>query len=281
MFKTCLNTSTLRGYKLTLAQEIDIAAQAGYDAIEPWLSELEAHQDAGGKLEDLARKASNHGLSVQGAIGFFAWIVDDPSQRADALETARRDMDRVARLGGKLIAAPPMGATEVSNIDLRRAAERYYDLCEVGREMGVRPLVEVWGFSQTLSRLGEAAFIAVESGHADAGILADVYHLHKGGSPHAGLSLLNGAHLPLFHVNDYPAQPNREQIKDEERVYPGDGVAPLNAIFSTLERIGFDGYLSLELFNPSYWSGNALQTARTGLEKLRATLPQISVQGEA
>lgn len=189
--------------------------------------------------------------------------------RAAAPRSKRRDMELVARLGGTLIAAPPMGATEVADLDLRRAAERYGALCEIGREIGVRPLVEVWGFSQTLSRLGEAAFIAIESGAGDAGILADVYHLHKGGSPPTGLAILNSAHLPLFHVNDYPATPGREQIQDAQRVYPGDGVAPLGEIFGVLNSIGFDGYVSLELFNPAYWSGDPLETARTGLEKLR------------
>lgn len=268
--KFCLNTSTLRGYKLTLREEIEIAGRAGYDAIEPWMSELEAHEEAGGTLEELATMARDRGLSVQGAIGFFEWIVDDETRRKCALEQARRDMERVARLGGALIAAPPMGATETTGLNLFRAAERYAALCEIGRECGVRPLVEVWGFSKTLSRLGEAAFVAVESGHPDACILADVYHLHKGGSPHAGLSLLNGAQLPLFHVNDYPAEPGRQTIKDEQRVWPGDGVAPLAEIFSILQRIGFDGYLSLELFNPTYWQDDAYETARTGMEKLQA-----------
>ncbi|PQV63306.1 Sugar phosphate isomerase/epimerase [Abditibacterium utsteinense] len=274
MFKTCLNTSTLRGYDLNLSQEIDIAARAGYNAIEPWIFEIEAHQSAGGSLQDLGQKVRDHGLTVQGAIGFFEWIVDDETRRRAALEIARRDMERVSRIGGELIAAPPMGATEVSNLDLRRVAERYHALCELGHEFGVRPLVEVWGFSQSLSRLGEAAFVAVESGHEDACILADVYHLHKGGSPHSGLSVLRGAHLPLFHVNDYPAEPGRERIKDEERVYPGDGVAPLREIFEILRTIGFDGHVSLELFNPTYWNGDAFDTARTGLEKLRRVLPQ-------
>jgi len=277
-FKFCLNTSTLRGYKLPLREEIEIAAAAGYHAIEPWMSEIEAHENAGGTLEELASVVRDNGLSVQGAIGFFEWIVDDDARRAAALEQARRDMERVARLGGTLIAAPPMGAVETSGLDLRRAAERYAALCEVGRDCGVRPLVEVWGFSQTLSRLGEAAFIAAESGHRDACILADVYHLHKGGSSHCGLALFNGARLPLFHVNDYPADPPRESIKDEHRVWPGDGVAPLHAIFSTLHGIGFDGYLSLELFNPNYWQGDALETARTGLEKLQVALYTTEVE---
>ncbi|MDF2441407.1 MAG: 2-keto-myo-inositol isomerase [Abditibacteriota bacterium] len=270
MFKFCLNTSTLRGYKLTLREEIEIAGRAGYDAIEPWMSEIEAHEETGHTIEELATMVRNSGLSVQGAIGFFEWIVDDETRRKAALERARRDMERVARLGGTLIAAPPMGATETTDLNLFRAAERYAVLCELGREFGVRPLVEVWGFSKTLSRLGEAAFVAIESGHPDAGILADVYHLHKGGSAHTGLALLNGAQLPLFHVNDYPAEPGPAAIKDEHRVWPGDGVAPLAAIFATLQQIGFDGYLSLELFNPNYWQGDAFETARTGIEKLQA-----------
>lgn len=270
MFKLCLNTSTLRGYKLTLREEIEIAGRAGYDAIEPWINEIEAHENTGGTLEELASVVRDNGLSVRGAIGFFEWIIDDEARRRAALERARLDMERVARLGGTLIAAPPMGAVETSGLDLHRAAERYAALCDVGREFGVRPLVEVWGFSQTLSRLGEAAFVAIESGHPDACILADVYHLHKGGSPHSGLALLNGAHLPLFHVNDYPAEPGRESIKDEHRVWPGDGVAPISDILSTLQQIGFDGYLSLELFNPNYWQGDPFETACTGLEKMQA-----------
>ncbi|HVF85368.1 MAG TPA: sugar phosphate isomerase/epimerase family protein [Abditibacteriaceae bacterium] len=272
MFKFCLNTSTLRGYQLTLREEIEVAARAGYGAVEPWISEMEAHEENGGTLEELGRVARDNGVVVQGAIGFFEWIVDDPSRRTVALERARRDMERVARLGGNLIAAPPSGATETSGLDLQRAAERYAALCEVGRQCGVRPLVEVWGFSQTLSRLGEAAFIAIESGHPDAGILADVYHLHKGGSPPSGLAQLNGTQMPLFHVNDYPAAPGREAIKDEQRIWPGDGVAPLGDILTTLRRIGFDGYLSLELFNPQYWQSNALETARTGLEKMQTVV---------
>lgn len=272
MFKTCLNTSTLRGYKLSLRELIDITASAGYDAIEPWISDLEAHESSGASAKDAAQQVRDAGLSVQGAIGFFEWIVDDEAKRRAALEQARRDMDLVARFGGTLIAAPPWGATEVTDIDLNRAAERYWELCEVGRGCGVRPLVEVWGFSKTLSRLGQAAQVAIESGHANACILADVYHLHKGGSPHAGLAMLRGQKMPLFHVNDYPAEPGPETIKDEQRVWPGDGVAPLGEIFGTLESIGFDGFLSLELFNPEYWKGDPLETARTGREKLRQVL---------
>lgn len=272
MFKTCLNTSTLRGFKLPLAQSVQIAAQAGYNAIEPWIDELQAHEASGGSLEGLGRQIREAGLSVQGAIGFAEWIVDDEARRKAGLEMARRDMELVARVGGHLMAAPPMGAVEASGLSLEAIAERYAVLCEVGREFGVRPLVEVWGFSQTLSRLGEAVFVAVESGVPEACVLADVYHLYKGGSPIEGLALLGGAALPLFHVNDYPTSILPADITDADRVFPGDGGAPLAQIFATLRAISFDGFVSLELFNPAYWEGNPMEVARMGQEKLTAIL---------
>ena len=78
-----------------------------------------------------------------------------------------------------------------------------------------------------------------------------------------------GSAIGVFHVNDYPADPPRETIRDAHRVYPGDGVAPLGPIFRRLAASGFRGMLSLELFNPDYWKQDALAVARTGLEKTR------------
>src|SRR5439155_9781278 len=120
-----------------------------------------------------------------------------------------------------------VGATKQTDLSLLRAAERYRALLQVGEKLGVVPMVEVWGFSSSLSRLGECAQIAIESGHPQACVLADVYHLHKGGSGFEGVRLLSAAALPVFHVNDYPAKPPRAEITDAHRVYPGDGVAPL------------------------------------------------------
>lgn len=151
-------------------------------------------------------------------------------------------------------------------------AERYRKLLELGDEMGVVPEVEVWGHSQTLGHLGEAVFVAVESGHPKACLLPDVYHIFKGGSDFAGLKLLSGSAIHVFHVNDYPAQPVRAEQTDAHRVYPGDGVAPLSQIFRDLHASGFNGYLSLELFNRDYWQQDPEVVAKTGLEKTRAAV---------
>jgi sugar phosphate isomerase/epimerase len=272
-FRYCLNTSTLRGHNLPLNELVDIAAAAGYEAIEPWVDEIEKFAANGGDLRDLNTRIQDLGLTVEGGIGFFEWVVSDAEVRQAGFEKARHAMGLLARIGAKRVAAPPFGAQkpDAPPIDLLAVADYYRELLELGEQHRVIPLVEVWGFSKNLSRLGEGALIAMESGHPDACILADSYHLYKGGSPLSALRALNGEMLPLFHINDYPNIP-RETITDADRVYPGDGIAPLEALFHTLRRIGFDGVLSLELFNAEYYQQDPLQVARTGLEKLRAVV---------
>jgi sugar phosphate isomerase/epimerase len=271
-FGYCLNTSTLSGQGLDLVQLVDIAAKAGYQAIEPWISELERYVKDGGSLKALGQRIRDRGLSVESAIGFSEWIVDDAERRRKGMEATKRSMDLVQQIGGKRLAAPPVGATNQADLDLLKAAQRYRALLELGDQVGVVPQVEVWGFSRTLRRLGEAALVAMESGHPKACILPDVYHLYKGGSQFNGLRLLSGSALHVLHFNDYPAQPPRDTITDAQRVYPGDGVGPLKSIVRDLRQIGFRGMLSLELFNRAYWKQDALTVARTGLEKMRAVV---------
>ncbi|MEX2142321.1 MAG: sugar phosphate isomerase/epimerase [Pirellulales bacterium] len=268
-FGYCLNLSTIRGQKLSLVEEIEIAAKAGYQAIEPWMNKIDGYVKEGGSLGDLGKRIADLGLTVESAIGFAEWIVDDDTRRARGMEQAKRDMATLREIGGKRIAAPPAGATDRADLDLFRAAERYGALVDLGEKMDVIPQVEVWGFSKCLSRLGETMFVAIESGRTKACILPDVYHIFKGGSDFAGLGLLSGNAVHVFHVNDYPAEPKRETMQDAHRVYPGDGIAPLTQIFRTIRDNGFRGYLSLELFNPDYWRQDALQVARTGLQKTR------------
>jgi len=270
----CLNSGTIRGHGLSLVEEIDLAAGTGYDGIEPWTRSLQQYKESGGSLSDLRKRIADDGLRVESAISFARWIVDDDALRRKGMEDAKRDMELVAAIGGTRIAAPPAGASggDSAPLDLFAAAERYRALLDAGRQIGVTPQVEVWGPSKNLSRLGEAVFVAVESGHPDACVLPDVYHVYRGGSGFAGLGVLSGTAVHCFHINDYPTDRPRETLNDADRVYPGDGDAPLSDILRTLRRIGFCGALSLELFNRDYWKQPAEDVARTGLAKMKSAV---------
>lgn len=273
-FRYCLNMSTIRGQKPTVDQEVEIAAKAGFNGIEPWIPNLRKFVEDGGKLADLGKKIADLGLTVDSAIGFAQWIVDDEKARANGLEEAKRDMDMLRQIGGTRIAAPPVGAHggDAPKIDLDAAAERYAALQKVGDDCGILPQLEVWGFSKNLSRLGEVAYVAASTGHAQTLLLLDAYHLYKGGSDFAGLDLFSDESLQVFHINDYPAAPPRDQMNDSHRVYPGDGIAPMTQILKSLGGKGRSITLSLELFNPDYWKQDAQEVANTGLAKMKAVV---------
>ena len=271
-FKYCLNMSTIRGQELDAAAEIDVAARAGYEAIEPWFRKLNEYVEKGGKIEDLRKRIDDHGLTVESAIGFAKWVVNDPAERAAGLEEAKRDMDMIARLGGKRIAAPPAGVPAGETISLDDAAERYRALLELGDEMGVVPQVEMWGGNPTIGTVEKALYIAIRAAHPKACFLGDAYHTYKGGCSFDGFLLMGPQALQVYHINDYPDDPPRETIKDADRVFPGDGIAPLSALLRNFMAVGAYPALSLELFNPTYWAMPADECARIGLEKTKAAV---------
>jgi len=265
-----MNTSTLKSFSLDIVQQIDVVAEAGWRAIEPWVRDVVAYRDAGGSIPDRRARLEDAGLTVAGAIAFPKWADADPAVRAASLEDARREMELMASLGGTTIAAPPFG--DVANVTLDEMAERFCALDAIGRETGVKPILEFWGMAPRLSTLKEALYVAAATGLRDVQILVDVYHLYKGGSGHATVGLLDGSAIGIVHLNDYPADPPREAIGDADRVFPGDGIAPMDAFLQDIHAAGYRGMLSLELFNADYGDRTPLAIAREGLEKSQAAV---------
>ncbi len=269
-FVYCLNMSTIRGQNLGFVKELETAANAGFRSVEIWMDSLETYLKNGGTLADARKRLNDLGIKVENAIGFAQWIVDDDVTRAKGLEQLKREMEMLAQLGCKRTAAPPMGTTQTPGLDLKRAAERYRTILELGDQTGVVPQLELWGFSQNLSRLSEVMYVAVESGHPSARLLLDVYHLFKGGSSLDALALVGKPGIEIFHVNDYTTQFTPASITDADRVYTGDGAAPIRRILQALRPPDRPLIISLEVFNKTYYAREALLVAKTGLAKMKA-----------
>jgi len=236
--KYCLNTSTIHGEVIPIVEQVSIAQKAGYDSLEIWLRDVDKYTSGGGSLSDLRKRIADAGLTLESAIAFAPWILSDLEAHKKALEQAKKEMEIVVALGGKRIAAPPAGAVDGELLNLDVAGERYRALLELGRAVGCLPMLEVY----------------------------------KGGSNFNDLGLLAGTKIPVFHMNDYPDMA-RDKISDADRVYPGDGIAPIGEILKTVMASGFNGVLSLELFNREYWKLDPLENATVGLRKMKSVIP--------
>jgi sugar phosphate isomerase/epimerase len=267
-FRFCLNTSTISGQKPGLKKQVKIAAEAGYDGIEVWVRDVKAALDEGITAASLKSFIENHGIKVEDAIGFAPWMCGGE----EGFLQMEEEMNMLASIGCERIAAPPAGVSPDKPLDLFMVGEKYAALLDLGRKTGVMPQLEFWGSSPSLWHLGQALMIAAVADDRDARILPDVYHLFRGGSGFNSLKMLNGSLIEIFHLNDYPASKPREEQSDADRVYPGDGAAPMKQIISDLKNMGGVKVLSLELFNRSYWEGDMLEVARTGLSKMKKLL---------
>lgn len=263
-FRFCLNTSTISGCaQLNILEYIEIAGKAGYDGVELWVGDVEAYLNSGGSTDAVHKALEEYNVTVESAIGFAPWLSGEKG-----LKLMKKDMQMMGSIGCKRIAAPPVG-NDTKPLDLFKTGEQYKKLLDLGRETGVMPQLEFWGASDIFWHLGQALMVVGVAGDTDARILPDIYHMFKGGSDFNSLEMINGDLIDLFHLNDYTNLKPREQQSDEDRVYPGDGEAPIEKVLHFLNKSEREKVLSLELFNKNYWQEDAMIVAKTGLEKMK------------
>ena len=173
----CLNSSTIR--PVPLMEKIQIAAEAGYEAIELWNDDLTAHQEAGGSLRDVAQALSDRGLATPTCIAVHGWLGSTGTAHEKAIEEAKRRMQQAVEVGAQyVIASPPMDP-----FDLSRGGADYRELLEVGAEIGVRPAMEYLGFMKSIYTIDQAWQIVEDADHPDASVIMDPFHILRGGGP--------------------------------------------------------------------------------------------------
>jgi 2-keto-myo-inositol isomerase len=263
MIQYCLNASTIR--PTPLMDKIRIAGQTGYAAIELWCNELTDYVEAGGSMADIKQALNDHGLAVPTVIAIFGWLGTTGQQHAEALEDARRRMEQAAEVGASfVISSPPSDACDLSG-----GGAAYRELLELGRSFGVRPAMEFLGFVDSVFTIEQAWQIVTGAAHEDACVIMDPFHILRGGSPLEDIAKVPGDKVAIWHWNDVPDTKPVGQQTDADRVLPGDGIGPLKEIERLALAQGYQGYVSLELFNPALWEEDPEVVARLGLEKMQ------------
>lgn len=265
-FGYCLNASTIRGTPIT--RQIEVAALAGYGAIELWFADVDAHLAAGGTLAELRRALDDRGLAVPTMIYLGGWFDAADGEWLGIKAECGRRLEQAAQLGARyVIAGPPMGRADVA-----MGARHYCELLEVGEAMGALPVMEFLGFVEQFNTIESALEVVERAGHPGGTVVVDPFHIFRGGGSVESLARLRGDQIAVAHFNDTPSQPPREQQHDADRVWPGDGHLDLHRYLALLRQIGFRGWLSLELFREDLWKRDPLEVARTGLGKMRAVV---------
>lgn len=269
----CLDTATIR--PASLKEKVEIASKAGFDAIEPWDSELEEFEKEGGNLKALGEEIRKRGLFVPSVIGLWNALPPTEEEWESSLKDTRRRMRMASDIGAEHVQTIPNTVGE--DYDLDWVTDRYRDIIEIGiADYNIKPALVFVKFFP-LKTMGEAAAVALNTNHPEAKIIPDTYHMHISRGGFEGLTLLDGDAIAIFQFADAPDTPAIDQLEDKHRVFPGDGVLPLPSILRDLKKTGFRGCVSLELYNPNYWERDLLEVAEKGLRKTLNVIRQAEV----
>jgi len=124
-------------------------------------------------------------------------------------------------------------------------------------------------------RMPEMLAFARECG-SNVGLLLDVWHWHHAGATTDDIIKAGKDGIVHVHFNDAPKLPP-EQIRDDERLLPGDGVIDLVGFLRALKEIRYEDGLSIEVFGKFLAKMTPEEAARRGLEGGRAVMKKAGV----
>lgn len=216
---------------------IDAAAEAGYDAVNVWLTPPPAvgafgalRRDAPGIVGDRAAiaalRARCDATGVRIFSGSAGWIGAgfDPVAIAPVLET-------LAALGAR--AVPVVGWDD----DRARLASHLAAICDAAAPYGLRVLLEFMPYS-AVKTIGDADALLREIAKPNAAHLVDALHLARSGGTPADVAAIPAERIGSLQICDAPAaRPAAGELRREsvtDRRYPGEGELPLAALLAAI-----------------------------------------------
>jgi sugar phosphate isomerase/epimerase len=137
-----------------------------------------------------------------------------------------------------------------------------------GREGGPPPNPFIWTLPETVA-------LAKDCG-PNVGVILDVWHWHHSGGTSADILATPKERIVHVHVSDAKAQPP-DEVRDNQRVMPGEGVIDLNGFFQSLKRIGYVDGVSPEPLGRVPAEMSAEDGARLALDTTRAAMKKAGV----
>lgn len=254
---------------------LDDYAAGHCDAVDLWLGHAERFL-ADAEPERLRDLLAASGIRVVAASfqGGLLLADGEAGREHRALFGHRLDLCRGLGIPVLVVAGDafgPLGPAEFVRMEanLAEAAKR-------AAEAGVRLALEFDARASFPNNLQSAAALVDQIAHPSLGLCLDWHPFTVGPSKERDLGLLlpeNLFHVQLSDIADVP----REMARDADRILPGEGAMPPEALLGRLEKIGYAGGVSVELMNPALWCVPPRQFGEVAMTSLRRLLGQADM----
>lgn len=260
--KDSIATVSLSG---DLREKLEAAAAAGFAGVEIFENDFLSFDGSPGDVGAMIRDLGMQCVTFQPFRDFEG--MPEP-QRSKALERAERKFDLMHQLDTDLLlVCSNVSPASVAGID--RAAADLRALGERAATRGLRVGFEALAWGRHISDHRDAWEAVRRADHPAVGLILDSFHTLSRGLPVDSIGTIPKEKIFLVQISDAPlVDMDPLQWSRHLRCFPGQGDLPLIPFMAALSDTGYDGFLSLEIFNDQFRGGSARRTAIDGRRSL-------------
>jgi sugar phosphate isomerase/epimerase len=266
--RPCLSEATT--LPATFAEDVNAFADGGCTAMEVWLTKLETHLEHT-SVADTRKLLEDRNMTLAAASYQGGLLLSQREQRKAHYDHFRRRLDLCSAFQIPTVLVVADFVTEIGETDLQRAVVSLKQAAQWAAGASVRVALEFRGKATFCASLDTALALVAQCGEPNVGVDFDVFHYYTGPSKFDDLALLTADNLAFVQVSDVAGIP-RELATDADRVFPGDGDFRLEPIMQRLSDIHYNGWVSLELMNPTLWKVKPAQVAELGMSSMARLL---------
>ncbi len=273
--QTSIATVSLSG---SLSEKLEAIAAAKFDAVEIFENDLVTFN---GTPADVRRAAESLGLGIVTLQPFrdFEGMPDD--QRARVFARAERKFDVMQELGCDLLMiCSNVSPHSMGGID--RSAADLHELGERAAKRGLRVAFEALAWGRHINDYRDAWEAVRRANHPAVGLVLDTFHILARQTDLGAIRSIPRDRIFLVQMADAPMlQMDYLSWSRHFRNFPGQGDLPVLDFMQALAATGYDGPLSLEIFNDQFRAGSARNVAIDGHRSLIFLLDQLAAIGAA
>ena len=260
--KTSIATVSING---NLKEKILAISKAGFDGVEIFENDFLTFNLSPKEIKKIVK---DQGLEITLFQPFRDFEGMPDNHRTRAFDRAKKKFDIMAELETNLI----LICSNTSNISLGgldRAANDFFELGEIARERSIKIGYEALAWGKYINDHRDAWEIVRRANHENVGIILDSFHTLSKNIDLNSITTIPKEKIFIVQLADAPLH-NMDLLywSRHYRNMPGQGDLPISNFMDALNKTGYDGYLSLEIFNDNYRSGPRNLIAKDGQRSL-------------
>lgn len=272
--RTSIATVCLSG---GLSEKLAAIAAAGFRVVEIFENDLVSYN---GTPADLRKELSALDLDVVTFQPFRDFEGMPEPQRQKTFDRAERKFDLMQELGCDLLmVCSNVSPDSVGGID--RAAADFRELGERAAKRGFRVAFEALAWGRHINDYRDAWEVVRRADHPAVGLVLDSFHTFARKTEIKSMRSIPGDRIFLVQLADAPwLDMDVLSWSRHFRCFPGQGDMPLLDFMQALRATGYDGALSLEIFNDQFRAGSPRSVAVDGMRSLLYLMDQMGRKGD-